>query len=49
MLAFTFADAAWNVGYADVDADAASAGGGDVAFAAFFTSAWDAKKAFICS
>ena len=49
VLTFTFADAAWNVGYADVDADAASAGGGDVAFAAFFASAWDAKKAFICS
>jgi hypothetical protein len=52
VLTFTFADAAWNVGYADVDADdasVASAGGGDVAFIGCFAAVWDKKKAFICS
>ncbi len=48
VLTFTFADAAWNVGYADVDADAASAGGGDVCFIFRFASAWDLQKFVIC-
>ena len=35
MLAATFADGAWNVGYPDEDAAAAFAGGGDGGFAGF--------------